>query len=675
MAQGLPAETRTPMQTCEGPDIAIDLEITSNRGDCLCHFGAAREVAASPLGAYALVPPAFDPAPRTAEHTESILGLENSVPDQCPLFVARVVRGVKVKESPAWLRARLEGAGQRPINNIVDVTNYIALELGNPCHVFDLKKLAGPKIVVRFAHENEKLLTLDGKQRVLKSDELVVADADRAQGLAGVMGGGESEVTESTTDVVLEVATWNPVSVRRAARRHGLRTTASYRYERTVDPRTLEFAADRAMALLCELGGGRACAGELCAGAPSAPRTTVRFRPARCNALLGYTLPIETMVRHLRVLDIEAGPLGRGGEELLCTIPPQRPDLTREVDLIEEVARIQGLDTVPIHEKVCVRISPPQKERLARREVSSILTGLGFFETVTFSFTTPKDAQAFIPAGLEVIQLDDERRGEEPALRPSVLTGLLATRRKNQHAGVTRPGGVRLFEVAAAYSQRRQEGKAPETVESINIGMLLDVPGKGKAEDIQEAVRVMRGTVDALVRATHGPGAMVTLEPAPPHCPALDAGACGALSVSGERVGYVGMVARPVQASYDLATPVVVCELTLAALTRAYPPKSQAAVPPEFPGTDRDLSLIVDDSVRWSTVESLVRKHQPPTMDGVEFVGTFRDENRFGKGKKSVTLRLFFRDPSRTLRREEVDAPVRSLLDTLRGDLAFEIRS
>lgn len=673
MAQGLPAESRTVRQTCEGQDVAIDVEITSNRGDCLSHFGAAREVAACPTGAYSLVSPVFDPAPRTGERVESVLGLENHVPQQCPLFLARIVRGVRVQQSPAWLRARLEGAGQRPINNIVDITNFIALELGNPCHVFDLKKLAGPRIVVRFARDGEKLTTLDGKQRVLRSDELVVADADRAQGLAGVMGGLESEVTESTTDVVLEVATWDPVCVRRAARRHELRTTASHRYERIVDARTLEFAAERATALLCELGGGKACSGELREGAPPASPTTVRFRPARCTMLLGYTLPLETMVRHLRALEIDVGPLGRGGEELLCTIPPHRPDLSREVDLIEEVARLQGLDAVPVHDKVGVRVAPLQRDRLARREVSGILVGMGFFETVTFSFASPKDAGVFAPAGLEVIALDDARRGDEPALRPSVLTGLLATRRQNQHGGVSRAGGVRLFEVANTYAQKRGAGGV-DTAESTSVAMLLDVPGKGRADDVREAVRAMRGAVEALVRGTHGAGAALTFEPSEPRCAAFDSGAYASIVIAGTTVGGMGLISKGVQTSYDLASAVVGCELSLKALTDGFPPKSVVVVPPAFPGIERDLSLVMDESVRWSTIEGLVKKHHAAPMDGVEFVGTFRDAEKIGKGKKSVTLRLSFRDPTRTLRHEEVDAPVQALLGNMRREVAFDIR-
>jgi phenylalanyl-tRNA synthetase beta chain len=343
MDLGLPSESRESVQTCQGPDVCLDVEVTSNRGDCLSHVGLARELAASNLG-LALVPPAAEMSAIDSAPVASVFALENTVPALCPRFLVRVIRGVRVGESPAWLRASLEGIGQRPINNVVDVTNFIAAELGNPCHVFDMSKLAGGKIIVRCAHEGEALTTLDGKQRKLRADELVVADAQRAQGLAGVMGGAESEVSASTVDIVLEMATWDPVAVRRARRRHVLTTAASYRYERIVDQRTLAFAADRAAALIVEVAGGKVLTGTLSSGAPEANPTTVRFRPSRCVALLGYDIATDRIVRHLRAVGVDVGPLGRSGDELLCTVPAHRPDLTREVDLIEEVARIEGLD-------------------------------------------------------------------------------------------------------------------------------------------------------------------------------------------------------------------------------------------------------------------------------------------------------------------------------------------
>lgn len=679
MALGLPIETRTTVATSAGPDVCLDVEVTSNRGDCLCHVGLAREVAACAESGVRFIPPSIEAHASDPTPVASLLALENHIPEQCPLFIVRVIRGVKVGPSPAWLVSLLESVGQRSINNVVDVTNFIAGELGNPCHAFDLAKLAGPRLIVRTASPKEALATLDGKARVLDGFEMVVADASRAQGLAGVMGGRDSEVTDATTDVVLEVATWAPALVRKASRRHQLRTTASHRYERIVDPRTLEFASQKAAAMIANLGGGRVATGALSAGrertSPTIP-TTVRFRPARCRSLLGYDIAHDRMARHLRAVEIELGPLGRGGDELLCTIPPHRPDLTREVDLIEEVARIEGLDAVPTHDKLAVRVTPPQPSEKARREIASVLAGLGFFEAVTFSFTTPALAKAFTPRDLEPVVMDDARRGEEPALRPSVLTGLLACRRHNQHAGVQSQGGMRLFEVASAFAQRPRPASAPKdsapsSVENLNLALLVDCPGKG-AVDVQAGVRMVRGAVDALARMLSG--GVTACQPVAPHAPAFDASAYASLTLGGSPLGYVGAIARPVQDQFDLATPVVGCELSLATLLAGYPPRSRVVLPPAFPGIERDVSLIVGEDVRWEAIAGALASRRVAPMEGFAFVTTYRGKP-VPPGKKSVTVRLAFRDPSRTLTHEEVDVPVQRLLEGLRSELAFELRA
>lgn len=708
MAQGLPSETREAVQTCEGEDICLDVEVTSNRGDCLSHVGLARELAASPELKVALKHPAPDPDdnqlggtswkaeehpgelnPSTFEkgdQVSSLFKLENTVPDLCPLFLVRVIRGVKVKESPAWLRACLEAIGQRPINNIVDVTNFIAAELGNPCHVFDMAKMGGKKIVVRLAKEGEALTTLDGKQRKLKADEVVVADGERAQGLAGVMGGADSEVSASTVDVVLEMATWDHVAVRRAARRHQLRTTASHRYERIVDPRTLEVAANRAAAIIALLGGGTICPGTLSAGKPLETLTTVRLRPQRCRSILGIELNADRMVRHLHAVGVKTGPLGRGGDELLCTIPVYRPDLTREIDLIEEVARIEGLDAIKVQDRMSVRVRAPQQSERARREVANVLTGLGFYETVTFSFTTPKHAKAFCPAGLESIVMDDARRGDEPALRPTVLTGLLACRMKNQHAGVAQPpgvtsvgqGGVRLFEVASAYAQKAGKRDAADTVEHLNVGLLLDCPGRS-IDDQRAGVRHIRGAVESLVKALAGDVRKLRVEPSAPHAQAFDKGAYAKISLATsdnyiEPLGYFALLDKAALATFDLATPVAVAEINLGVLTSQYPPRSRVVVPPALPGIERDVSLVVAEDLRYDTIRTALEARKRGSLEDVQYVTTYRGKP-FPQGKKSVTVRLSFREQGRTLTHEEVDAPINALLNDLKGAFPFEIRT
>ncbi|CAG0961692.1 phenylalanyl-tRNA synthetase beta chain [Phycisphaerales bacterium] len=669
---GFPIEAR---ETLPGGNARLDVEITSNRGDCLSHLGLAREVAAK-LG-LRFVPPACPELSPGAGSVGQAIALENRVPQACPRFTLRVIRGAKIGPSPSWLREALESVGQRSINNVVDVTNFISFEWGNPCHAFDLAKLAGGKLVIRHAAAGEMLTTLDGKSRKLAADELVVADGVRAQSLAGIMGGAESEVSGATTGVVIEMATWDPVAVRRAARRHQLRTDASHRFERLVDPRTIDAAAARCAALILEAAGGQLCEGMLEEGRPREQPTRIRFRPSRCRALLGVDLTTQAMVGAMRRLEIDVGPVGRAGEELVCTAPVFRPDLTREADLIEEVARMVGLSAVPVHGTMPVAVAAPQKSENARRELAGVLAGLGFYECVSFSFTDRKSAAAFMPAGLTTIEISDDRRGEEPALRPSVLAGLLGCRRKNQHGLVQAQGGVRLYEIAAVFGEQRMPGGAPTTIENVNAALLLDVPIKGRAagiSELQHGVRLMRGAIETLVRAMAGPDAALEITPSEPHAPAFDERAFARVALDGRALGYLGLIAGATQQAFDLAAPLVGAELNLAALLAGFPPRSFVHTLPLFPGIERDLSLVVAETTRWAAVERAVRANAAPPFEGVSFVGTFRGA-QVGKGRKSVTLRLSYRDPARTLRHEEVDGPVETLVGVLRRELGAELRA
>lgn len=667
---GFPIEGRTDLP---GGDVCLDVEVTSNRGDCLSHLGCAREIAASRTSdtPRELMPPVInDPAPQgqIADH----LKLDNTQPGLCPLFTARVIRGVKVGPSPEWLVKRLESVGQRSINNVVDVTNFITLELGNPCHVFDLGRLAGNQLNIRFAREGETLTTLDESVRKLVPSDLIVADAERPQSLAGVMGGHDSQVTGDTTDIVFEMATWDPVTIRTTARRLGVRTDACYRFERGVDPRTIDDAARRAVALICELSGGSLCEGVLKEGAPLPEPTVIALRPSRCERLLGIRVPAGDIIESLRALEI--GVEQAGGDELTCTIPPHRLDLTREIDLVEEVARTASLDSIPISDKLEITVRPPQESERAMRELGALLTGQGYYETVTFSFTSPDRAKMFCPPELELVAVDDDRRKAEPTLRPSVHTGLLECRRANQDAGVEPEGGVRLYEISSVFAQ--QDGKS---VEHRNVALLCDVGGgrKPKSEDIQRSVRAMRGTIDSLVRALAGSYAIVTPEQTRPHASGLDPAAYARLSLElGEDsrpLGYMGLVGRKALDAFGVDRPCLVAELGLDTLLAHHPPAASAKALPEFPAIERDLSLILDESVAWSQVQALVEGASPDRLEGCSFVGAYRGK-QVGAGKKSLTLRLTFRDPERTLRHEEVDPQVEGVTQRFKQELGAEIR-
>lgn len=680
---GLPIEEHTDLP---GGDVLMDVEVTSNRPDCLSHLGCAREVAA--LSGRTLRYP--EPAPvKTSGSVGDLLSLENREPEGCPLFTARVITGCKVGPSPAWLVERLEAIGQRSINNAVDVTNFITHEFGNPCHVFDRSKLAGNALIVRYADEGEKLTTLDDKARVLKSTDLVVADAQRAQSLAGVIGGADSEVSESTTDIVFEMATWDPVTVRTQARRLAINTDAGFRFQRGIDARTIEDAARRAVALLVELTGGSLADGVLREGRPLPEPQFVTLRPSRVEQILGISVPAGDIIAMLRAVEI--GVEQAGEDELRCEIPPHRSrDLPREIDLIEEVARIKGYDAIPTDGKLSVAVSPPQADRLAVRELGRVLTGLGFDETVTFSFANPKRAAYFLNEGLELAAVDEARRPEEPTLRPSPLTGLLGCRQANQAARSAAPGDVRLFEIAAAFGQEAGtggNGVPPASREGRVLSLVMDVPGsadsvKRKFDDKQAGLRTMRGAIDAIVRAMHGAEATVAIEPAGDGdglAAAWDASATGIVRLnagdgSSVPLGRFGLISADAQKAFGLETPVVMAELEMGPLVGAFPPRSLAHPLPSFPHIDRDLSLIVDEATRWAAIEGLVGAQNLDRLEACSFVGVFRG-TQIGDGKKSVTLRLRFRDGDRTLRHEEVDPQVESVVAQAKKTLGAEVRA
>lgn len=661
---GFPIESR---EVLPSGDTRLDVEITSNRGDCLSHAGLAREIAAATGRAVRLSDP-----PPLAAGPDLAASLDNQIPDLCPLFTLRVVRGVKVGPSPAWLARALEAVGQRAINNVVDCTNYINLLLGNPCHAFDLAKLAGARLVVRMARDGERLRTLDGKERTLRADEMVVADAERAQSLAGVIGGADSEVGAGTSDVALEVATWRPAAVRRAARRLGVRTDASYRFERQVSAHTLEEASRRLAALVAETAGGVVCAGVLArGGAPTAP-VVVRYRPDRCRTLLGVSIDDETQDRLLRAHDIETA--RRADGTLDCTIPARRLDLVREVDLIEEVVRTHGLDRVPTHERVTIEVHGPQPAEAARRHIASILTGLGFYETVTLSFVSPEHAAPFVVPGIGTV--DASNRAHEPTLRPSVLPGLLGCRKVNQDGRIHQPGGVRLFEVASVFGQTapRGHGQIPETIERRHLALLLDAPGGSAAgfDDVQTALRLMRGAVESVVRGVAGDA--VEFKGVAPPFPALQAGAFAGVTLAGKPVGFFGLVSAAVGRSFGLEAPVVGAELNLDALVSAYPPRAALIPTPAFPATEKDLSVIVAEDVTWSRIESCVSSAGLEHLEAASFVMTYRGK-QIGAGRKSVTLRLRFRAPDRTLRADEADVQSERAARSLEAGVGGKFRA
>jgi len=660
----------------------LDVELTSNRGDCLSHLGLAREIAAAT--GRRLKTPALKGLPKSSTAASSVTSVDNqAAASGCPRFTARVIRGVKIGPSPKWMQEALEAVGQRPINAVVDVTNYINFELGHPCHVFDLDALAGKRLVVRPAKPGETLTALDGRAHKLTPDELVVADAERAMSLAGVIGGLDSGVTEKTTNVLLEMATWDPVRVRKAARRLDIRTDASHRFERYVDAREIDYAAQRAAELLVECCGGEVLDGVVDARAELAPRMVVTMRAARCEHLLGIRIDPVEMKRLLEAIGVGVAIEGLGsGATLRCEIPAFRPDLTREVDLIEEVVRLHGFDHIRIAPSLDVHLELDHPVGWARREramaeLTRTLTGAGYFETVTFSFATEEQARLFVGPGHRVLKVDEDRRKDTPFLRTSIVPSLLTCRRANQDAQVRPEGGVRLFECASVFSEV-DDGKkfARQTVERRVLALLADAGTKHDA--IQDSMRRVRGVIEGVARALGGAGASVSFEPCDASfVRAYEGETAASVRLNGNLCGMVSTVSRAgkagVLAKWGLDESVVVAEIGLEALIALYPPASRVQPPARFPAIERDLSLVIDEPVEWAKLERVLADARDPRLERYDYIGVFRGKP-IPVGKKSVTLRLTFRDAERTMRNEEIDGPVQTIVDRMGGALGATLR-
>ncbi len=604
---GFPIESRTPL--AHG-DVLLDVEITSNRGDCLSHAGIAREVAAA-TGRTLRLPAANGPA-EGGEPIDRAVSLENRCAGDggCPLFTLRLIRGVKIGPSPAWLVERLEAVGQRSINNVVDASNYVLFELGNPSHAFDVRTIAAgadgrPAVVVRRAGRGEKLTLLDGRTVDLRESDMVVADAKAASSLAGIMGGAGSGVSASTTDVLVEIATWAPGRVRNAARRLGLRTDASHRFERTVDPRTIGPAMDRLVSLIVEIAGGSVAPGRLSAGAAVAPAAPIALRPQRARAVLGAAFTDEQMRTALSAQGVRIEQAGVAAGAWACVAPDHRPDIRIEEDLIEEVARTIGIDKLPVADRVSVRVKAPQARERAGQELCRVLGGMGFFEAITFSFVGDKQARPFVPPGMATLAVSDERRKGEGTLRPSIIPSLLACRARNQHAKACAPGAMRLLEFASVYG----EAAPGRHVEHRNLALLADLPARGGPntgsafDQRQCGLRLMRGVIDAALAALRGSAAGLGVAVGVPPFAAMDPVASALLTLDGKPFGVMGLLAPAALAAHEIEHPVVVAEINEGMLLAGYPPQARVSELPRFPATGRDLTLDVDEAVPWARVE------------------------------------------------------------------------
>jgi phenylalanyl-tRNA synthetase beta chain len=642
--------------TADNGEVWQEIETTSNRGDCLCHVGMARELCA--MSGRTLKAPTAQPR-ATGPAASTLVRVENHDHDNCPLYTARVIRGVKVGPSPAWMQDRLRAIGQIPRNNLVDCTNFVLFELGQPTHVFDLDTLKGGLIAVRAARKGERFLPIgEGAAELeLRQGDLVIADAERPVAIAGVKGGALTAVTERTVNVLLEAAAFSPRAVRHASRGLRISSDSSYRFERMVHPAEVNAAADRLAALILETAGGELCGGVVSAGAPLPPPRTVELRHSRLCAVLGIAVPLEEAVRALDTLGF--APVVRG-DAIVCTVPQRRTDVEREVDLIEEICRIHGLDRIPVRDSIQVRVTPTQPTVVAPRAVKDLLVGMGFVEAVTHTLVSERHARPFASTTAPLLRVEDERAGGAPILRPSVLPSLLEVKRRNADSGTPQ---LRLFEFARTFEVA---GQPPAPGERAVVAMVCDEPR-------EDCLRWLRGACERTLRMLVGAHASIEFTPVPEPARAPHYAVQAHVRVAGTPIGSIGILAPTALAAFGLDGPVAAAELELASLFAGYPPDARAEALPSFPAIDRDVSAIVPETVAWSEVEQVVRQSRMPWFESVSFVGTYRGK-QVGAGRKSVTLRVVFRAGDRTLRRDEVDGAMAELGKSLTASLGAEIR-
>jgi len=646
-------------------DATLDVEVTANRGDLLSHAGVGRELAGEADGAVVLpalpgdsgVSLAYEVG--TAEVRVGGVSVAVEDPDLCTRYMGAVLRGVHVGPSPAWLQERLRGAGARPINNVVDATNYVMLELGHPLHAFDLAKLSGSAIVVRRARPAEKTFTtLDDEARRLSGDMLMICDADRPVAVAGVMGGLDSEVDDATVDVLLECALFAPKSIRATRKALGLSTDASYRFERGVDPEGARGAIERCVALILAVAGGSVDGPVLDCAPADFTADVVDLRLARVERVLGVAFDGETVRGLLAPLGFDI--VAEASGTLQVRIPGFRSyDVTREVDLIEEIARTHGYDAFPAELRAFRPGTVPDDPMFRLEdELRRALAARGLFEAHT---------PAFAPDGEGDVEVNNPLSSTERFMRRTLLPSLL---RRVEHNFSRGNRDVRLFELGTSF-RRAGAGEAPR--EETHLAAVLtgrrNPPHWASQEDPLTVWDLKSVLEDAVARVYRG---SATIEPGGVHSSLLDSGTSLSVRHQGDLVGHGGKVAEAKVDAPVWAGSVWGLELTLPSAVVPRPPVTYQALP-TFPAVERDLALLVPQGVTSEQVATTIRSAGGPLLEAVELFDVYRGEVG-AELALSLAFRLRFRAAERTLKDKEVDKAVQAVLRRLEEELVVKAR-
>jgi phenylalanyl-tRNA synthetase beta chain len=669
LAEGLQA-IGFPVEQVErrGDDLVLDIELTANRPDCMSVLGIAREVALLLHG------PVCPPAPLLVEHGPPAVDritIEVADPEACPRFTARVIEGVRVGPSSGWVQRRLDACGMRAINNVVDATNYVMLELGQPMHAFDYARLDGRRLIIRRARPSERLTTLDGVSRTLDAETLIVADGVRPVSLAGIIGGSDTEIGPATTTVLLEAAYWHPPTIGRTARRLGIRTEASARFERGMDPAGPPVAQDRAAQFLAEWCGGRVLSGIVDVYPKTLGRPTIHLRPEQVTAVLGVEISAAEMVRILRALGCEV----RGQPPALEVRPPSfRADLTGEEDLVEEIARIHGYDRVPLTlpqgETIPAAIAPTLR---ADTRVRETLARCGLTEVLTLALVSPQTAAQ---GGIAPVTVQNPLAADQAALRTALIPGLVEVLASN---AARREDDVQVFELGHVFAAAGPRSR-PRERRSVGIAAMgrwrtgWNIPPEQALVDFYH----LKGIVETLLQALGLAGWRFL-----PHVDE-DArlhpeqewwhpGRVSDLAFGGRTVGRLGELHPEQHAARRLPHRAYLAELNLEELLRSAVLVSAFAELPRHPAVDRDIAVALPATRPAAAVEAVIRGTAGPLLEAVALFDAYTGPP-VPSGYRSLAYHLRLRAPDRTLTAEEAEEVVHRIRIALQEQGGAQLR-
>ncbi|HUO06533.1 MAG TPA: phenylalanine--tRNA ligase subunit beta [Candidatus Binataceae bacterium] len=649
-------------------DTVLDVEITANRGDCLSIVGLAREVAALFDAKLRMPKPEHARKPKPGDAIQFDVKIE--APDLCPRYAALAMTGITVGPSPVWMRRRLELCGMQALNNVVDATNYVMLETGQPLHAFDWAKIAGGKIVVRRAGKSREFVTLDNVKRTLDSEDLMIADQEKELGIAGVMGGLNSEVGESTSAILLESAYFEPIGIARTARRTQIRSEASYRFERGIDREGQVNAILRVAELIRETAGGRDASAVSDLEPRKAQARKIVLDLGAMESLLGVSIPAATAKRRLIAIGAQVSAAGKNGFSV--SPPPFRPDLNESADLIEEVARLSGLEDIPatLPPRVAA-LAPRHPEREFIRGSREVMLGCGLTEAATLAFTAPADNARYCGAGQKPkpVRVNNPLSAELSELRVSLMAGLIGSLRFNLNREAA---SVHLFEIGKTFAM---DGDLP--AEAIRIAAVsygtyalsaIGEPG------VKAGFFQMKGIVETYLDAI-GAGGRTAFKPIEAaDAPFLHPGRSAIVTIDGEAAGYVGELHPGEAMRLDLAETCAVFELDLKNLIAyGFAPRKTIEAPPKFPAIRRDLALVLDRNFPADMVVKTIRECGTGLLEHVDVFDVYEGKAVAG-GKKSIALACRYRSKDRTLTDEEVNRVHAALVEEARTRLGAELR-